>query len=100
VAAKSYVDAVDEADRARRLMPWSPWPLIARGDAQLAVGSSGAAAASYRHAIAIDSGEWRAWFGLGLATKGHVQATALAHAQQLYPKSAAVAGAIENATKG
>jgi hypothetical protein len=99
VTAQSYADAVDEANRARRLMPWSPWPLIARGDAQLAVGSSGAAAASYRHAIAIDSGEWRAWFGLGLATKGRVQASALARAHRLYPTNSEIAGTIENATK-
>jgi hypothetical protein len=93
VTAKSYADAVDEANRARRLMPWSPWPLIARGDAQLAVGDAASAAGSYRHAISVDSGEWRAWLGLAFATRGRARATALAQARRLYPESAEIASA-------
>jgi hypothetical protein len=93
VAAKSYADAVDEANRARRLMPWSPWPLIARGDAQLAVGDTASATGSYRHAISVDSGEWRAWLGLAFATRGRARATALAQARRLYPESAEIASA-------
>jgi O-antigen ligase len=91
VTEKSYTDAVDEANRARRLMPWSPWPLIARGDAQLAAGDAIGAAASYRHAVSVDSGEWRAWLGLAIATRGAARAAALAHARRLYPKSAEIA---------
>jgi hypothetical protein len=91
VLARRFGTAVDEADRARRLMPWSPWPLIARGDAQLAAGDATAAAGSYRRAIAVDAGEWRAWFGLALATEGRARATALAHARRLYPGNDEVA---------
>jgi tetratricopeptide (TPR) repeat protein len=90
-AEKSYAQAVDDANRARRLMPWSPWPLIARGDAELASGDATDAAASYRHAISVDSGEWRAWLGLAIATKGRARAAALAYARQLYPKSVEIA---------
>jgi hypothetical protein len=88
VSAKSYREAVDEANRARRLMPWSPWPLIARGDAELGAGQTMAAEASYRHAISIDSGEWRAWLGLAFATRGRERRAAFAHARRLYPTSA------------
>jgi hypothetical protein len=86
-AAKSFGDAVDDANRARRLMPWSPWPLITRGDAQLGAGDASEAAASYRHAISIDSGEWRAWLGLAFATTGQERKAAFARARGLYPNS-------------
>jgi hypothetical protein len=88
VTAESYADAIDDANRARRLMPWSPWPLIARGDAEFGAGQTQAAGASYRHAIAIDGGEWRAWLGVAFATRGSQRTTAFAHAQRLYPNSA------------
>jgi hypothetical protein len=87
VTSKSYVTAVGDANRARRLMPWSPWPLIARGDAEFALGQTTAAATSYRHAISIDSGEWRAWLGLAFATTGRQRTAAFAHAHRLYPAS-------------
>jgi hypothetical protein len=93
VAAKSYANAVTEANRARRLMPWSPWPLIARGDAQFGVGDRAAAARSYRHAISIDPGEWRGWLGLAFATHGSARARALAKARSLYPTSAEISEA-------
>ena len=88
IASKSYADAVDEADRAHRLMPWSPWPLIERGDAEFGAGETKAALESYRHAIEIDSGEWRAWLGIAFATTGHERKRAFAHALRLYPNSA------------
>jgi hypothetical protein len=102
VASESYADAVEEANRARRLMPWSPWPLITRGDAQLAAGLPSAAAASYRRAIDIDVGEWRAWFGLALSTEGRVRRAALARAHRLYPRNREVEQTIaaQNETKG
>jgi hypothetical protein len=74
-------------------MPWSPWPLIVRGDAQLGTKDSRAAAASYRHAIAIDDGEWRAWLGLAFASRGRARAAALARARRLYPTSGEIADA-------
>jgi O-Antigen ligase len=100
VADKSYPAAIQDANRARRLMPWSPWPLIARGDAQLAAGDAHDARASYRHAISIDSGEWRAWLGLALASRGHARATALAEARRLYPTSSEIAAAVAKVKDG
>jgi hypothetical protein len=103
VTAKAYADAVREAERARRLMPWSPWPLIVRGDAELAAGDNGAAAASYRHAIRVDAGEWRAWLGVAFASHGASRRAALAHARRLYPRSKEIARAatiLEDKTKG
>jgi hypothetical protein len=102
VTAKSYVDAVREANRARRLMPWSPWPLIARGDADLAAGDNGDAAASYLHAVRVDAGEWRAWLGVAFASRGARRRAALAHARRLYPRSTEIARAamiLEDNTK-
>jgi hypothetical protein len=88
VASKSYADAIDEANRARRLMPWSPWPLITRGDAEVGAGDLPAAERSFRHAISIDPGEWRAWLGLAFATRGRVRVQAFQRARRLYPRSA------------
>ena len=103
VADKSYATAVNDANRARRLMPWSPWPLIARGDAELRAGAAADARASYRHAISIDSGEWRGWLGLALASNGRVRDTALARALALYPRSSEIRRAVaklKNGTNG
>ncbi len=103
VQEKSYARAVVDANRARRLMPWSPWPLITRGDAELASGDAGHAAGSYRHAIAIDPREWRAWFGLAFASRGRARAEALAHARVLYPTNPQITAALaklSHATNG
>jgi hypothetical protein len=103
VTAKSYAEAIDDANRARRLMPWSPWPLITRGDAEYGAGETKAAGVSYRHAIAIDSGEWRAWLGVAFATRGRQRKAAFAHAERLYPNSAelqAAAVRLKLATNG
>lgn len=102
--ARSAVDqrdlpqALEESDRAETLMPWSPWPWIARGEAQLVTGLRGEAAMSFRKAIDVDEGEWRGWYGLALATGGAERRAALARARALYPKSPAVARAIARDT--
>jgi hypothetical protein len=103
VQDKSYATAIADANRARRLMPWSPWPYITRGDAELAAGDPTAARASYRHAVAIDSGEWRAWLGLALSSTGRSRTGALARARSLYPTSleiAAAAAKLKHTTNG
>lgn len=103
VLDKSYATAVADANRARRLMPWSPWPYIMRGDAELVAGDPTAARASYRHAVAIDSGEWRAWLGLALSSTGRSRTAALARARSLYPTSleiAAAAARLKHTTNG
>ncbi len=82
---RDYARAVDQADRARALMPWSPWPWIVRGDALATAGARNEAATSFRRAIETDPGEWRAWAELALVTDGRESARALARARALYP---------------
>lgn len=84
-------DALDEAERARQLMPWSGRPLLARGEAELAAGERRSAAESFRRSIGIDEGDWRAWLGLAIATEGAERSQALTRARFLYPRSTEIA---------
>jgi O-antigen ligase len=79
--------AVREARRAERWQPWSDEPPLALGQAQLTAGDVGAAAASFRRAIARDRGDWEAWYQLGLATTGPTRARALRRVALLNPRS-------------
>jgi hypothetical protein len=87
--------AIDEADRARRVMPWSPEPWLVRGEAQLLAGDRAAAAASFRRAIEIDAGDWRGWHDLAVATSGRARERALDRARALYPRSTEIQRTIE-----
>jgi hypothetical protein len=84
-------EAIVQADRARALMPWSPEPWIARGEAELVGGNTGAAAHSFRRAIDVDDRHWLAWLDLAMATDGATRARALARARALYPTSTEIA---------
>jgi hypothetical protein len=86
-AAGRFDPALTQAARARRLMPWSPQPWIAQGEAQLDLGERVAARASFLKAISIDEHEWTAWLDLAVATKGRERTRALARARRLYPRS-------------
>lgn len=79
--------AIDEADRARAFMPWSPQPWLVRGEALSSAGASAEAARSFRRAIEIDPGEWRAWAELALVVDGRESTQALARARELYPRN-------------
>lgn len=104
--AQSAVDrrdidtALDEAERARALMPWSGRPLLARGEAELAAGDPSAAAESFRRSIEIDERDWRAWLDLAIATRGPERARALARARRLYPRSTEIARTAEKLAAG
>ncbi len=91
-AAGRYEKALTEAVRARRWMPWSAQPWIAQGEAELGVGDRAAALVSFRHALAKDDREWRAWLDLALAARGTARARSLEQAKRLYPQSAEIAG--------
>jgi cytochrome c-type biogenesis protein CcmH/NrfG len=84
--------ATTDARRARLVMPWSPAPWQALGQAQLAAGLRGDARASFRKAISIDPGDWTLWADLAGATTGAARAHALHEVLALYPR-ASVAGA-------
>lgn len=85
--------ALRQADRAQALMPWSPWPWIVHGEAQLHRGDLVGAAADFRRATEIDAGEWQAWHYLGVATTGTERRRAIHRAAALYPRKAAAASA-------
>jgi O-Antigen ligase len=83
--------AIVEADRANRLMPWSPEPWIERGEAELLAGDTDAAARSFRRAIDVDDRHWLAWLDLAIATDGPTRVRALDRARALYPTSTEIA---------
>jgi hypothetical protein len=85
--------AATEARRARTLMPWSPRPWEALGQAQLAAGLLPDARRSFRKAISMDDGDWHSWYELSGATTGPAQRGALRRAVALYPRSGLLASA-------
>lgn len=80
-----------QADRARRLMPWSAEPSILLGEADLGLGDLGAARARLERALAQDRGDWETWLDLALASRGRSRELALDRASRLYPRSLEVA---------
>jgi hypothetical protein len=74
-----------DAARARTWKPWSyePWQLL--GESQVTEGADQAAVASFRHAVALDHGQWSVWLDLALAEQGRDRASALARAADLNP---------------
>jgi hypothetical protein len=79
--------AAHDARRARLLMPWSPAPWAALGQAQLAAGLLPAARRSFRKAVSMDRGDWELWYDLATATSGRERARSLRHAAALFPQS-------------
>jgi tetratricopeptide (TPR) repeat protein len=79
--------AAHDARRARSLMPWSPAPWEALGQAQLAAGFLPEARQSFRKAISIDPGDWALWYDLASATNGVERARSLQHVAALSPQS-------------
>jgi len=85
-------DAVQEANRARQLMPWSGKPWLYHGEALLATGDRQGAVASFRRSLEIDDRDWVTWLDLAIATDGADRRAALARARSLYPRSTEIAG--------
>ena len=79
--------AVSESRIGSRWAPWSPYPLTVRGEALLRLNQVDAARAAFRQAIDRDSGYWRAWLGLAVASDGPARDAAMRHAKALYPQS-------------
>jgi hypothetical protein len=76
-----------DARRARSLMPWSPRPWEALGQAQAAAGLLPDARRSFRKAISMDGGDWRLWYDLAGASTGAAHRRALRRAVALFPRS-------------
>ena len=77
------------AAQARRASDWAPWSsdaLDLLGQAQLHRRQTGAAAASFRRALAKDPKRWDIWLDLYAATSGREAAHAFRRAYQLNPK--------------
>jgi len=81
------VRAAADARRARALMPWSPLPWEALGQAQLSAGLAADARRSFRKAISMDDGDWQLWYDLANASSGKAERRALRRAVALFPRS-------------
>jgi O-antigen ligase len=88
--------AAADARRARALMPWSPLPWEALGQAQLSAGLAADARRSFRKAISIDDGNWQLWYDLANASTGRAERRALRHAVALFPRSDLLKNASSN----
>jgi O-Antigen ligase len=87
--------AIQQANRARMLMPWSPDPWLVRGEAELASGDARNARKSFSKAIDIDPHDWRGWHDLAIASSGRERAHALRQALSLYPASSEIQRTIQ-----
>jgi hypothetical protein len=90
------VRAAADARRARALMPWSPLPWDALGQAQLSAGLAADARRSFRKAISMDDGDWRLWYDLANASTGKAERRALRRAVVLFPRSGLLRNAQAN----
>lgn len=86
-ADRRYLDAQVYARHARTLMPWSPKPWIALGEAQYSSGDRAGALESFRRAVDVDDLEWSAWIDLAVAARGLERQRALQRARMLNPGS-------------
>ena len=85
VAAGRFERAGRDAARAERWLPWSSRPWVVLGEAYLGSGDTARARASFRKAVAVDEGDWRAWSELAVASSGRARAAALRRATALNP---------------
>jgi O-antigen ligase/polysaccharide polymerase Wzy-like membrane protein len=83
--------SIDHAERATTWAPWSPEPDRRIGDAELALGRSSRARASYKTAIKKAPRDWSLWFDLARASTGVDRAKSLARASELNPLSPEIA---------
>jgi hypothetical protein len=89
--AGNWTGSIDQARQAKSWAPWSPEPHRRIGDAELALGRSSRARASYRQAIDKAPRDWSLWFDLARASTGAERRRALARAAELNPLSPEIA---------
>ena len=82
--------AAVDARRARLLLPWSPAPWEALGQAQLTAGLVPRARESFRKAVALDPGDWSLWYDLARVTRGRERSRSLRRVALLFPQSGLV----------
>jgi hypothetical protein len=89
--AGNWPAAVRNARPAETFAPWSAQPLQQLGEAELGLGDTQAAVASFEKAIRKSPGDWSVWFDVARATTGTAQRAALDHAARLNPLSPEIA---------
>jgi O-Antigen ligase len=92
VARRDYADAVDHAQRAEQLLPWSHEPEVALGDAAAGLGDRAAALRAYRDAVATNPLSWPAWLRLAQVARGEERTRAYARVRELNPREEKLPG--------
>ena len=85
VVRKDWVDAVDHARRAERLLGWSHEPAIVLGDAAAGLGDRRGTLEAYRRATTTDPANWVAWLRLAQVAEGDERTRAFARVRELNP---------------
>jgi hypothetical protein len=85
LARHDWSKAAAEASSARDWAPWSSQTLKTLGEAQLQLGQTGRAAATFRKALGQDPRNSDLWYGLYLATAGAAAERAFATSVRLNP---------------
>jgi hypothetical protein len=76
--------ALRSANIAASWAPWSSQSWVALGDARAGTHTPGVVSA-YRHAVALDPGDWETWFAVARGASGQQRLVALNRAQRLNP---------------
>jgi len=90
VSAGETGRAVDRAEHAAALMPWSARSWLALGDARAAAGDRAAAQSAFIRAASEDPGDWRTWYGVARTSSGADARGAVERASALDPHNAAI----------
>jgi hypothetical protein len=78
--------ATAQANRARKLLPWSSEPWLVIADVRARSFDQAGSRVALREAIARDAADWALWFRLAAASHGSERAVALRRAIALDPR--------------
>jgi hypothetical protein len=87
-ASGDYSKGERYAHRATTWMPWSGSPWRALGAARRSRGEIAQARSAFARGASVDSGDWRAWYGLALTSRGSTRQSAFRKAVLLNPRGA------------
>lgn len=84
-----YAQAVTDAHRAARFMPWSYEPAVWQGEATLAMHRPASAQRFFEHALSKPDGRgvWRLWWDMARSTTGDARIANLRRVAALNPRS-------------
>jgi hypothetical protein len=92
VPRKELTEAVEHAQRAEALLPWSFEPHVVLGDAAARSGDRARALAEYREAAEIDSRNWVVWLRLAQVARGAERRAAYVRVRELNPRERVLPG--------